>query len=133
MPQLERILCIEDDPDIRTIACFSLEKIGGFTVTTAESGEATMTKIPRFNPQLILLDVMMPGMDGPETLKALRGLSGFADTPVVFMAAKVQPSEVEQFKAMGAMDVVAKPFDPVTLPERIRDLWSSTHERSSRS
>ena len=127
-----RVLVVDDIlPNVKLLEAKLTSEY--YDVLTATSGEEALKSVEEDSPDLVLLDVMMPGMDGPETLKALRGLSGFAATPVVFMTAKVQPSEVEQFKAMGAMDVVAKPFDPVTLPERIRDLWSSTHERSSRS
>lgn len=125
MPQLERILCVEDDPDIRAIAQFALEKIGGFHVGAVESGQSALAELPHLKPQLILLDVMMPGMDGPETLAAIRALPEFAQTPIAFMTAKVQPAEIEHFKSLGAVDVIAKPFEPTTLPDRIRELWDS--------
>jgi len=123
MTALKRILCIEDEPDIRTITLFALEQIGGFSVQAHASGEEARVGIPQFRPQLILLDVMMPGMDGPETLKAIRKLPHFADIPVAFMSAKVQPAEIDHFVSLGAVDVIPKPFDPTTLPEQVQAIW----------
>ncbi len=121
--QLSRILYIEDEPDIQTVARISLEHVGGFQVATCSSGSEGLDKAPTFHPDLILLDVMMPEMDGPTTLHELRKLDQTAATPVIFMTAKVQPNEVEQYKALGAVDVIAKPFDPMALPELVRQIW----------
>jgi len=74
-----------------------------------------------------LLDVMMPEMDGPDTLHALRGLEQTVATPVIFMTAKVQPHEITQYKQLGALDVIAKPFDPMQLPDEIRAIWGRHH------
>lgn len=120
---LTRILMVEDEPDIQTVARLALETVGGFTVATCNSGEQALTMAPDFGPELILLDVMMPGMDGPTTLKALRRIPELESVPVVFMTAKVQPQEVESFMAMGAEAVIAKPFDPMTLADRVREIW----------
>ncbi len=121
---LERILMIEDEPDIRTVAALALEDIGGFDLTTCESGTQALEQIDECRPQLILLDVMMPGMDGPATLKAIRDLPGYTETPAVFMTAKVQSDEIESYLAQGAAGVIPKPFDPLTLAERIRGIWN---------
>jgi two-component system, OmpR family, response regulator len=86
------------------------------------SGERALNQAASFQPELILLDVMMRVMDGPETLKGLRELPGLESTPVAFLTAKVQPSEIEEFMAMGALEVIAKPFDPMTLGDQIRGL-----------
>lgn len=120
---LTRILMVEDEPDIQTVARLALETVGGFTVATCDSGEQALTMAPDFGPELILLDVMMPSMDGPTTLKALRRIPELESVPVVFMTAKVQPQEVESFMAMGAEAVIAKPFDPMTLADRVREIW----------
>jgi len=79
-------------------------------------------------PDLILLDVMMPGMDGPTTLKSLRGHDEFAAIPVLFMTAKVQSDEVEEYLALGAVGVIHKPFDPMALSDEIRALWQIQHD-----
>ena len=124
MSELTRILYVEDEPDIQAVAQIALESVGGFTLKTCSSGEEALENAVDFNPDLILLDVMMPGMDGPSTLEALRKLPELANTPAVFMTAKVQPQEVEQLLSGGAVDVIAKPFDPMTLADNIRDIWN---------
>ena len=124
MSELTRILYVEDEPDIQAVAQIALESVGGFTLKTCSSGEEALDNAVDFNPDLILLDVMMPGMDGPSTLEALRKLPELANTPAVFMTAKVQPQEVEQLLSSGAVDVIAKPFDPMTLADNIRDIWN---------
>jgi len=121
---LTRILYVEDEPDIQAVARLALETVGGFTVAICGSGQEALDKAPVFRAELILLDVMMPGMDGPTTLGNLRRLPGLTDTPVIFMTAKVQPHEVEQYKALGALDVIAKPFDPMQISDQIRAIWA---------
>jgi two-component system OmpR family response regulator len=121
---LKRILYIEDEPDIQTVARLALETIGGFVVQVCDSGEKALALAPEFVPDLILLDVMMPGMDGPATLGALRSVPETADTPVIFMTAKAQKSEIENYKKLGAIDVIPKPFDPMTLAQSVSDIWS---------
>ncbi|MBL1179038.1 response regulator [Pantanalinema sp. GBBB05] len=123
VPSLDRILFVEDDPDIQSIARLSLVAVGKFTVEICGSGAAALEKAPQFIPDLILLDVMMPGMDGPGTLMALRQMPETANIPVIFMTAKVQTHEVAYYKELGALDVIAKPFEPMTLPTTIRTLW----------
>ena len=92
---LERILYVEDEPDIQEIARVSLETVGGFTVATCSSGREALDRAEEFEPDLLLLDVMMPDMDGPTTLGELRKLPGFGSTPTIFMTAKVQAHEIE--------------------------------------
>jgi two-component system OmpR family response regulator len=118
--RLNRILYVEDDEDIRTVATMALETVGGYTLRVCGSGREAVAAAVDFSPDLILLDVMMPGMDGPTTLEALRRIPGAVRTPVVFMTAKVQPSEIERYKEMGAIAVIAKPFDPMTLAAQVR-------------
>lgn len=120
---LERILYVEDEPDIRTIAVTVLQALGGFSVIACSSGQEAVDAATTADADLILLDVMMPGMDGPATLRALRGIARTAATPVVFMTAKVQPREIEQLRGLGALDVIAKPFDPMELSAELRELW----------
>jgi signal transduction histidine kinase len=121
--ELKRILYVEDEGDIRTIAVTVLEALGGFTVLACRSGKEALEAAPGANADLILLDVMMPGMDGPATLKALREIPEIAQTPVIFMTAKVQPGEIRHFRDLGAIDVIPKPFDPMTLAAQIREIW----------
>ncbi|MBC7597757.1 MAG: response regulator [Polaromonas sp.] len=120
---LARILYVEDEPDIRAIAQMALEAVGGFTVIACASGSDALATAPGANADLLLLDVMMPGMDGPSTLKALRELPATANTPVIFMTAKVQAAEVAQYRELGAIDVIHKPFDPMELATQINRIW----------
>lgn len=120
MKQIEKILYVEDEPDIRTIAEIALRDIGGFILETCSSGTEAIEKAEAFEPDLILLDVMMPGMDGSETLARLRQLKATATIPAIFMTAKIQPQEVVYYKSLGAVDVIAKPFDPMSLAEQVR-------------
>jgi len=125
---IERVLYVEDEPDIQAVARVALEAVGGFEVQIYNSGSDAMDHldaIKSFNPDVILLDVMMPGMDGPNTLAALRKEGHFSKTPVIFMTAKVQPHEIADFKEMGALDVIPKPFDPMSLSECINKIWGN--------
>ena len=128
MSSLQRVLLVEDDLDIQTIGRLALETVGGFTLETCGSGQECLQLTPTFKPDLILLDVMMPGMDGPTTLKALKADPQLAHIPVVFMTTKVQTHEVESYKSMGAIDVIAKPFDPMTLAAHVQSLWNQCHD-----
>ncbi|HWM95251.1 MAG TPA: response regulator [Thermoanaerobaculia bacterium] len=121
---LQRVLFVEDDPDIQIVARMALEAVGGFTVLGCSSGAEALERVAAFAPDLILLDVMMPGMDGTATLEALRRRPETAEVPVVFMTAKVQAQEVSRYRELGAVDVIAKPFDPMTLPATVRSIWS---------
>ena len=123
MSELKHILYVEDDPDIQMVAQMALEVVGGFTLRTCSSGQEAIEAATQFSPDLILLDVMMPHMDGPGTLAALRALPATAGTPVIFMTAKVQAAEVTYYKSLGAVGVIAKPFDPMQLPQQVRQLW----------
>jgi CheY-like chemotaxis protein len=126
---LQRILYVEDEPDIQAVARMALEAVGGFTLQVCSSGEEALQTAVEFAPDLLLLDVMMPGMDGPTTLQELRNLPDLANTPAVFMTAKVQPQEIEQFKSFGALDVIPKPFDPMTLSDQITLVWQQRNEK----
>jgi len=121
---LNRILYVEDEPDIQAVARIALEMVGGLTVEICSSGKEAIAKGPGFAPDLLLLDVMMPDMDGVSTLHALRAIKTLRHTPVMFMTAKVQPQEVAQLIALGALDVIPKPFDPMILAEQIKQLWN---------
>ena len=127
MKPLTRILMVEDEPDIQAIARLALEAVGGFTVAVCGSGSEALASGPAFQPDLVLLDVMMPGLDGPGTLQAMRQTPEMAAVPVVFMTAKVQPQEIATLRSLGALDVIAKPFDPLTLPSTIRNIWTEHH------
>jgi CheY-like chemotaxis protein len=120
---LHRILYAEDEPLIQAVAKLALEKVGGFEVLICSSGTEALEKVAAFAPDLILLDVVMPGLDGPATLQRLRRDPATAAIPVVFLTANAQPAEVAHYTSLGAMDVVAKPFNPMTLAAQIRHIW----------
>jgi len=127
---LKRILYAEDEPDIQAVAKLALEMVGKFEVLICGNGEEALARVLDFQPQLILLDVMMPGMDGPTTLARLRADPRSAAIPVIFLTAKVQGAEVNEYKALGALDVIAKPFNPMTLSDQVRACWSAAHEQA---
>lgn len=122
---LSKILYAEDDLDIQSVAKMSLEMVGGFEVRACNSGREAIDSVVDFVPDLILLDIMMPGMDGIETLEKFRAVPATAAIPVIFMTAKAMPSEVARLRALGATDVLVKPFDPMTLPLKLKGIWAS--------
>ncbi len=132
MSVLQKVLYVEDDVDIREIATIALQDIGGLTVEVCESGAQALNVIDDFAPQLVLLDVMMPDMTGPETLVALRQQGSVTDaTLVAFMTAKVHPEELERYYELGVTKVISKPFDPMTLADDVRAIWDSAEQKKS--
>ena len=119
---MTRILYVDDEADIREVAEMALELEPGFEVRTCASGAEALEVAPEWKPDLILLDVMMPGLDGPAVLARLRGADETSAIPIVFITARTQQHEVEQLRALGAKGVVAKPFDPMTLADQVREL-----------
>lgn len=121
---LTHILYVEDDLDIQAVAQIALEVVGGLSLKTCSSGAEALTAVDNgFVPDLLLLDVMMPNMDGPTTLAGLRKLANTVATPVIFMTAKVQSSELDFYTSLGAIGVIAKPFDPMALSTQVRAIW----------
>lgn len=121
-----KLLYVEDEADIREVAEFALED-EGFDIVFCESGEQALEKAGDFKPEVILLDVMMPGMDGPTTLKELRKIPALTDTPIIFLTAKVQPDEIQAYIDLGAVDVIPKPFDPITLADQVHAILDSNN------
>lgn len=123
MKELQRITYVEDEPHIREIVQLALEELGGYTLQVCESGMEALEAVPIFNPDIILLDVMMPEMTGVQTFRSLKQIPEMAQIPIVFVTAKAQKHEIQQYKSLGAVDVIPKPFDPVTLPAEVRTIW----------
>jgi two-component system, OmpR family, response regulator len=121
--EMRRVLVVEDEPDIQKIAKIALAEVGLLSVEVCSSGTEALAVAPSFAPDLIILDVMMPGMDGPATLHALRRVPALASTPVVFLTARVQPHEIALYKRMGAAYIIPKPFDPMTLASTLQKIW----------
>jgi CheY-like chemotaxis protein len=131
MPKISSILLVDDEPDIRTIAEMSLSHVGGWRTILASSGREALVLAAAEHPDVILLDVMMPEMDGVATFRALAALPETRDIPVIFMTAKVQSHERERYVGFGAAGVIAKPFDPMRLPQEIEGILAQPVERVS--
>ena len=127
-PSLNHILCVDDEQDILQVAKLALEVVGGFRVSLCHGSRDAVETAGAQSPDLILLDVMMPEMDGPTTLRKLRETVHGARTPVIFMTAKVQPAEIRHYLDLGAVGVISKPFDPMTLAAQIKEIWAAHHE-----
>jgi CheY-like chemotaxis protein len=118
-----RLLLVEDDESIRAIAHLSLERIGGWNVVDAPCGEDALQILTSGEVfAAVLMDVMMPGLDGPTTLRRMHDDGLLAGTPVVFLTAKAQRAERQRLDELGAAGVIAKPFDPLALPGQLEDL-----------
>jgi CheY-like chemotaxis protein len=115
-----RVLHVDDDADIREVVAVSLGLDPDFVTRSCASGQEALAVAPEWSPDLILLDVMMPGMDGPATLALLSKNARTARIPVVFMTARAQSREIDLFRSYGVAGVIAKPFDPLTLAESLR-------------
>lgn len=118
----EKVVLIDDDDDLRRVAAVSLRKIAGWEVVTASSGIGARELVLEHQPDLTLLDVMMPEVDGPMTLAALREEESLTEHPVIFITARIQASEIKELLALGVNGVIRKPFNPVTLAEEITSL-----------
>ncbi|WP_138421475.1 response regulator [Maritimibacter alexandrii] len=123
------ILHVDDEEDILSVTRLALEMIGGLTVVQCNSGKSAIDLAAEREPDLFLLDVMMPDIDGPETLRALRGMSQFENTPAIFMTARVTQADEAMLKACGAVSVVKKPFDPMTLASEIIAIWNQSFQQ----
>lgn len=126
--ELVKILYAEDEPDIQAIATIALENIGNFLLKTCNTGQEALDNIDEFNPDLVLTDVMMPEVDGPTLLKTLKNNPKYENIPVIFMTAKAQTHEIEQYLKLGAVKIITKPFDPITLSSEIREIWGKLDE-----
>jgi two-component system OmpR family response regulator len=120
---LKTVLYVDDEPDIREVVQMSLGLAEELSIHACESGARALELLPQIQPDLVLLDVMMPGMDGPTTLLRMRQTPAFAGIPVVFVTAKAMPQEVARFRELGAVAVIAKPFDPMQLSGQVISIW----------
>jgi two-component system, OmpR family, response regulator len=120
---LKRLLIVEDDRDIVNLVSLVLGDVGGYVVKATTSAKEAVEVASSFRPDLILLDVMMPGADGVAALQSLRGLEATRETPCVFMTAMAEPGDLARYDSLGCLGVIAKPFDPLTLGNTIEALW----------
>lgn len=119
---IRKVLLVDDEVDIRTIGFLSLSRVGGWQTVLASSGIEAVTKAAAELPDLILLDVQMPDLDGLTTFGRLRAQAVTAALPIIFMTAKLQAQDVARYLELGALGVIGKPFDPLTLPKEIKRL-----------
>ena len=117
-----KALIIDDEDDVRQVVRLSLGRVGGMEVADASSGAAGIVLAAETGPDFILLDLMMPEMDGVETLGRLRENPRTESIPVIFLTAKALPSEIERLRSLGALDVIVKPFNPMTLADQLRSI-----------
>ena len=117
---IRSVLLIDDEADIRTIGELALSGVGGLEVFLADSGETGLLLAKEKKPDVVLLDVMMPGLDGPSTFERLREDPETASVPVIFMTAKIQKHEVDRYRDLGATGIIAKPFDPMSLADEVK-------------
>jgi len=125
MPErpLNRICYVEDDEDIQRIVRLSLEKIGKMTVEVVGNPMVAIEAMIRFGPDLVMLDWMMPGLDGPALYRKMKEKPETSALPVVFITAKASPKELEELTHMGAAGTISKPFSPRDLPDQLREIW----------
>ena len=126
---LSRILLADDEPDILEISRIALETVGGFEVEICDSGSELLRLLPDFRPDLVIIDVLMPDMAGPEVLRAVRLIPEFETTPVVFLTGLIHGDDLRALHASGAAEVILKPFDPMTLADRINGVWMAAHDQ----
>jgi CheY-like chemotaxis protein len=124
MEQLKRVLYVDDDPSICELVELAFEISGDIELRICHCGEEALGQIEKFDAQLVVIDVNMPNMDGPETINSL-GQKGFR-LPVVFATAETRPEIHQQLLSLGSLDVLVKPFDPLTLRQRLCDIWDSS-------
>ncbi len=121
----QSILYVDDDPDICSVVQATLRLVPGLNVRTADSGERAIDLASELRPDLVLMDVMMPGLDGPSTFARMRESALLSEIPVIFMTAKVLPTEIAQLLQLGAIGVIVKPFDPLNLYGELFSLWNN--------
>lgn len=125
MSELEKILHLEDDPEILMITGMALELIGGFTILQVDRGEKALEVVQDFAPQLILSDVQMPGLTGPESLVEIRKMPGLEAIPAIYLTARLMDGGASLIVHPQDLDVIGKPFDPTTLADQIRQIWNA--------
>ena len=119
---IRKVLIVDDDEDVRTVTELAASRIGRWETVLAAGGREGVEKARRDRPDVILLDVMMPDVDGPATLALLREDPSTADIPVIFLTARTQQGEVEGYKALGACGVILKPFEVANFADQVRQI-----------
>ena len=126
---LQRILLADDEPDILEISRIALETVGGFEVSVCSTGKTLLERLTEFEPDLVIVDVLMPDMTGPEVFEEIRRRPEFDTIPVVYLTGVIQEEELDDLRATGVADIILKPFDPMTLADRINGIWKCADGR----
>ena len=126
---LQRILLADDEPDILEISRIALETVGGFEVSVCSSGKMLLERLPEFGPDLVIVDVLMPDMTGPEVFEEIRRRPEYDEIPVIYLTGVIQEEELEDLRETGVADIILKPFDPMTLADRINGVLKGSHGR----
>jgi len=126
---LQRILIADDEPDILEISRIALETVGGFEVSVCSSGKTLLERLPEFGPDLVIVDVLMPDMTGPEVFEEIRRRPEYDEVPVIYLTGVIQEEELADLRETGVADIILKPFDPMTLADRINGVWKGSHGR----
>jgi len=126
---LQRILLADDEPDILEISRIALETVGGFEVSVCSSGKTLLERLPEFRPDLVIVDVLMPDMTGPEVFEEIRRRPEYDEVPVIYLTGVIQEEELEDLRETGVADIILKPFDPMTLADRINGVLKGSHGR----
>jgi CheY-like chemotaxis protein len=130
---LRRIMLVEDDPDIAVLTSISLGELGGYEVVHHSDGRSALAGVKTDAPDLLLLDYTLPDMTGADVLLAVQAREETSQIPAIFMTASVMPEHVGRLKELGALEVFAKPFDPLTLPARVQEVWDSWAAQDGRT
>ena len=126
---LQRILIADDEPDILEISRIALETVGGFEVSVCLSGKTLLERLPEFKPDLVIVDVLMPDITGPEVFAEIRRRPEYDEVPVIYLTGVIQEEELEDLRETGVADIILKPFDPMTLADRINGVLKGSHGR----
>ena len=124
--ELKKVLYVDDDEIVNEVVTMVLKDVGNFEVMSCSSGKEAIDKVESYAPQLILLDVMMPEMDGVETFQRLQDIPESRGIPCIFLTAKTQSHEQDEYREIGAVGVISKPFDPAMLCKDINEIWSKS-------
>lgn len=127
MKELKKILYAEDEPDVQTVVELTIQSMSNYEIKLCDNGKTLLECVEGYSPDLILLDVMMPEMDGPTTFRNLQLNEKTKDIPVIFMTAKAQVHEIEIFKETGVLGIITKPFDPINLCNDIQKIWNESN------
>lgn len=125
MKELKKILYAEDEPDVQTIVELTIQTMSDYEIKICNNGQKLLECVEEYKPDLIMLDVMMPEMDGPTTFKNLQDNKKTKNIPVIFVTAKAQVHEVEKFKEIGSWGVITKPFTLMNLCDEIQEIWNN--------